>query len=463
MEITLVRELQGIVGEKNVFTRDSESFEKYSHDETEDIRRNPDIVVLAESTRDVSEVMKIAFREGIPVTPRGGGSSLSGGAIPVRGGIVLSLEKMNRILEIDVDNLTVTVEPGVFTQTLQEAVEKHGLYYPPDPASRGFCMIGGNLAHNAGGPHAVKYGVTREYVLGLECVLADGSIIQTGGRTIKNVTGYNLTQLIVGSEGTLAIITKSIHRLVPLPKFRKALLAAYDDPQKACDTVAKIFQAGIVPSACEFMERDAIQAAEKRKGEKFPLSEFAALLLVEIDGMYEEILNGEIQKVGEICLASGAADVVVAEDRGRLESLWVIRRSIGEAVKKISPYREIDVVVPRASLSKAVAAAKSIAKSEGLQAICYGHAGDGNIHVNVLKGDMEEGKWKKAIDVVSRKIVAAIVSMGGTLTGEHGVGLIQKNYLPIALEPEVIRLMREIKKVFDPKNILNPGKVLPDA
>lgn len=459
----MITELRDIVGNKNVLTSRDESFEKYSHDETEDIRRIPDVVVLVESTQQVSEVMKLAFREGIPVTPRGGGSSLSGGAIPVRGGIVLSIEKMNRIVEIDTKNLTATVEPGVLTQTFQEEVEKHGLYYPPDPASRGFCMMGGNLAHNAGGPHAVKYGVTREYVLGLECVLSDGSIIHTGGRTIKNVTGYNLTQLIVGSEGTLAIITKSIHRLVPLPKFRKALLAAYDDPQKACDTVAKIFQSGIVPSACEFMERDAIHAAERRKGEKFPLSEYAALLLVELDGMYEEILNGEIQKVGEVCLASGSSDVIVAEDRGRLESLWAIRRSIGEAVKKISAYREIDVVVQRASLADAVATSKAVAKSEGVRAICYGHAGDGNIHVNILRGEMEEGRWKKVIDVVSRKIVAAVVAMGGTLTGEHGVGMIQKDFLPIALEPDAIRLIREIKKVFDPKNILNPGKILPDA
>ena len=458
---TILAELRSITGPDAV-TTDHEALLLYGQDETEDLVFEPEVVVKPGSTHEVSAILALATHYRIPVTPRAGGTGLSGGALPVHGGILLSMERFNRILEIDDRNLQAVVEPGVITQKLQEAVEERGMYYPPDPASRGSCHIGGNLAECAGGPHAVKYGVTKDYVLGLEAVLPNGEVFTTGARVLKNVSGYNLTQLIVGSEGTLAVITKVMLRLIPLPKYRKVILVAFATLEDAAAAVATIFQRGITPSAMEFLERAAVKAAEERQGKRFPNGEAAAQLLIEVDGYHEESLSEEIQVIAEAVEAHHAVDVLLAEDRAKIEEVWALRRGIGEAVKSISAYREEDTVVPRARLPELVSGAKSICGRYGLTTICYGHAGDGNVHINILKDTMDEQTWERVIDPAIRELFTFVVSLGGTISAEHGIGFSQKSYLPIALSPVELRLMREIKKLFDPPGILNPGKVFPD-
>lgn len=458
---TILAELRSITGPDAV-TTDHEALLLYGQDETEDLVFEPEVVVKPASTHEVSAILALATHYRIPVTPRAGGTGLSGGALPVHGGILLSMERFNRILEIDDRNLQAVVEPGVITQKLQEAVEERGMYYPPDPASRGSCHIGGNLAECAGGPHAVKYGVTKDYVLGLEAVLPNGEVFTTGGRVLKNVSGYNLTQLIVGSEGTLAVITKVMLRLIPLPKYRKVVLVAFATLEDAAAAVATIFQRGITPSAMEFLERAAVKAAEERQGKRFPNGEAAAQLLIEVDGYHEESLSEEIQVIAEAVETHHAVDVLLAEDRAKIEEVWALRRGIGEAVKSISAYREEDTVVPRARLPELVSGAKSICGRYGLTTICYGHAGDGNVHINILKDTMDEQTWERVIDPAIRELFTFVVSLGGTISAEHGIGFSQKSYLPIALSPVELRLMREIKKLFDPPGILNPGKMFPD-
>lgn len=457
-----IQEIIKIVGKDN-FILPTGDIEPYTHDETEDLQFTPEIVIKPQNKDQIAGIMKLASKKLIPVTPRGAGTGLSGGALAVHGGILLSVEKMNKIIEIDHENLIVIVEPAVITQVLQETVEKVGLFYPPDPASRGSCMIGGNIAENAGGPHALKYGVTRDYVLGLEIVLPNGEIINTGGKLLKNATGYNLTQLIIGSEGTLGIVTKIILKLIPLPLYKKALLAGFTDIVSAAKTVPAIFNNKITPSACEFMEQGAIQVAEKKKGEKFPLSEHAALLLIEVDGNDQSILENEIQKIGEICIENGAADVILADETEKMNRIWAMRRSIGEAVKSISPYKEEDTVVPRSKLPELMEHIKTVCGKYKLQALSYGHIGDGNIHVNILKMNMSDEDWNTKLDEAIQDLFKRVVSLGGMISGEHGIGYVQKNYLPIAIDKEQIELMRQIKKVFDPTNVLNPGKIFPDT
>lgn len=439
-----------------------EALEKYSHDETEDFRFPPEVAVLPASTAQVQAILKIASRERIPVTPRSAGTSLSGGALAVHGGIALSLERMNRIVEIDRANLFVVVEPGVVTKTLQEEVEKVGLFYPPDPASRATCMIGGNIAHNAGGPRALKYGVTKDYVYGLEAVLADGTRIDTGGKLLKNVAGYNLTQLLVGSEGTLAVVTRITLKLIPRPPFRRTMLAPFPDIASAAATVPKIFQKGITPCCCEFMERAAVAAAEARKGVRFPHGDAPALLLIECDGHDAGVVERDAVAIAELCMESGAPDVYLAEDESKREFIWDLRRSIGEAVKKISPYREEDTVVPRSRLPELMRAVAEVCGAHGLTAISYGHIGDGNVHVNILRNDMSRERWDEVMPVAVGELFRRVKAMGGQITGEHGVGWIQRNYMGIAHAPEVLGLMRQVKRAFDPLGILNPSKVLPD-
>jgi glycolate oxidase len=454
----LIASLSGICGATNVLT-DSETKEPYSHDETEDLSFIPDVVVRPANAREISEVLSLAGIHRIPVTPRAGGTGLSGGALPVYGGIVLSLERLNRILEIDTANLQAIAEPGVTTQNFQEAVEKQGLFYPPDPASRGTCTLGGNLAECAGGPRAVKYGVTKDYVLGLEAVLPTGAIINAGGRVLKNVSGYNLTQLIIGSEGTLAIITKIIFRLIPLPSLRRVMLVPFGSLEAAAESVAGIFQAGITPSALEFMERAAVRAAEERQGKKFPNSEAQAQLLVEVDGNNEEALAGEIEAIARVVESHGASDILLADDPQKVADVWALRRGIGEAVKSISAYREEDTVVPRARLPLLVKGVKEICSRYGITSVCYGHAGDGNVHVNLLKGGLDDDIWNSGIEPAIREIFALTVSLGGTISGEHGIGYTQRPYLPIAVSDAEISLMRGVKRAFDPAGILNPGKI----
>ena len=454
----LISVLSRICGESYVLA-DRGSKEPYGHDETGDLSFVPEAVVRPANAGEISEVLMLAGRHRIPVTPRGGGTGLSGGALPVHGGIVLSMDRLNRILEIDSANLQAVAEPGVVTEHFQDEVERLGLYYPPDPASRGSCTLGGNLAECAGGPRAVKYGVTKDYVLGLEAVLPTGAIITAGGRVLKNVSGYNLAQMIIGSEGTLAVITKIIFRLIPLPRLRSVMLVPFDSLEAAVESVAEIFQAGITPSALEFMERAAVRAAEERQGKKFPGSEAEAQLLVEVDGNNEEALRSDMEAIARVVGAHGASDVLLADDRRKVADVWALRRGIGEAVKSISAYREEDTVVPRARLPRLVKGVKEICSRYGITSICYGHAGDGNVHVNLLKGGLSDGAWSAGIEEAAREIFSLTVSLGGTISGEHGIGYTQRSYLPIALSESEISLMKGIKQAFDPAGILNPGKI----
>jgi len=456
----LAERFAGIVGADHLFS-DSETLAQYARDETEDYFFRPDLVLKPATTGEVPAILALACREHIPVTPRGGGTGLSGGALPVHGGICLSMERLSQILEIDAKNLVAVVEPGVITQVFQEEVERLGLFYPPDPASRGSSHLGGNLAECAGGPRAVKYGVTKDYVIGIEAVLPDGRILNTGGRVLKNVSGYNLTQMIIGSEGTLAVITRIILRLVPLPRERKVLLVAFRSLDDAAAAVAEIFQAGITPSALEFMERAAVRAAEERQGKKFPNGNAEAQLFIEVDGMNEEQLRGEVESIAGVVERFKPLDVLLAEDRAKIENVWALRRGIGEAVKSIAPYKEEDTVVPRSKLPELIRGVKEICLRYDVESICYGHAGDGNIHVNILKKNMGDADWPNRIDRAIREILTLTVALGGTISGEHGIGYSQRSYLAIALSPMELALMWQIKALFDPHHILNPGKIFP--
>ena len=450
-----------ICGDDSII-RDLDDLKTYGSDETEDLNYPPDVIIKPRTTAQVAAVMKYCNDHYLPVTPRGGGTGLSGGALPVFGGVCIALEKMNKIIEIDRDNLMVIVQPGVVTQTLQEAVEDVGLFYPPDPASRGSCFIGGNLAENSGGPRALKYGVTKDYVLGVTAVLPSGEIIKTGGKLLKNVTGYNFTQLLIGSEGTLAIITEIILKLIPCPKYRRTLLVPFSDLEQTAVALTKIFFARIVPCAAEFMEQAAIKAAENKFEKTYPHSAAAAQLLLEVDGNDQQLLEEQCEKIAEVCGECGAIDVFIAENKARQEEIWQMRRGVGEAVKSMCAYKEEDTVVPRAQLPKLVRLIGEISRRHNLTTISYGHAGDGNIHVNILKKNLTDDEWNNKLPLVIRELFERVIELGGTISGEHGIGWVQKRYLPLALSREELQLMRKIKEVFDPHGILNPGKLLPD-
>jgi glycolate oxidase len=388
---------------------------------------------------------------------------LSGGAVPVHGGIILSLEKMDRILEIDKENLMVTVEPGVITGDLHRAVEAEGLFYPPDPASLDSCSIGGNIAEDAGGPRAVKYGVTQDYVCGLEAVLPSGEIIFCGGKLVKNVTGYNLVKLLVGSEGTLAVVTKIILRLLPQPKVQVDLLVPYDDLQAAADTVSDIIAHRIVPATIEFMERDSWRAVERLLQRELPFNDAVAFLLIQLDGNSQEAVDVDYEVVGDLCLEHGARDVLVARDQRTRDRLWESRRLIIDALNHESPANHMeDVVVPRAEVPRFLRGIKKIAERRAVRMVSFGHAGDGNVHVNVLKDEISDDRWEALAPAVSEEIYQLSLSLGGTLTGEHGIGATRRRYLPMALDEAQINVMRGIKAVFDPNQILNPGKIFPN-
>lgn len=457
----LLAELRTALGAGNVQT-DPEALDRAGSDETEDLVFLPDVVVTPGSTDEVAAVMRLATRYRVPVTPRGAGTGLSGGALPVQGGIVLSTARLNRIVEIDRANLMAVVEPGVITQVFQEAVEAEGLFYPPDPASRGSCFLGGNLAECSGGPRAVKYGVTKDFVTGIEAVLPNGDVVHHGGKLLKNVTGYNLTQLIIGSEGTLAVITKIWFRLLPLPKHRTMLLVPFDDLESCARAVPAIMHAGVIPSVLEFLEREAVKITEEHLGKSFPASDAAAHLLIELDGNDEGVIQREAERVAEIVLAEGARDVLAAETDARMNELWTMRRAMGTAVKSVSVYKEEDTVVPRSNLVPLLLGVKEIAARHGIRTVCYGHAGDGNLHVNVLKMDLPDDRWNQVLDPAIREIFALTVGLGGLISGEHGIGWVQKGYMPIAVTREEMSLMRAVKRAFDPDGILNPGKILPD-
>lgn len=458
----IISTLQSIVGQQYVFL-DEETRRHYGHDETEDYNFPPAVVVKPGTTNEVSAIMKLATEYKVPVVPIGGRTGLSGGALSIHGGIGLSMERFNKI-EIDEKNLQATVEPCTITQVFREAVAAKGLFYPPDPSSQGSCTIGGNVAENAGGARAVKYGVTKDYVLNLEVVLPSGEVIWTGANTLKNSTGYNLTQLMVGSEGTLGIITRIVMKLLPANSHNILMLVPFFKAGQACEAVAEIFRAGIVPSALEFMERDAIDWTLRYvEGVSLEIKDdVEAHLLIEVDGNYPDVLFAEAEKIMGVLEQFEIDEILFADTEEQKNALWKMRRAVGEAVKSNSIYKEEDTVVPRYELPTLLAAIKAAGKKYGFHSVCYGHAGDGNLHVNIIKGDMSDENWKTEVPKGIREIFELTVSLKGTLSGEHGIGYVQKNYMDIAFDPVQLQLMKGIKTLFDPHNILNPGKVLPD-
>jgi glycolate oxidase len=456
---SVLKELIKICGEKYVST-DQEHLEENARDYTEDLRFYPEAVVHPASAEEISSILKICNREMIAVTPRGAGTGLSGGALPVHSGLVIAMNRMNKIVSIDERNLQAIVEPGVINQVFQDAVMEKGLFYPPDPASRGSCFLGGNLAESAGGPKAVKYGVTKDYVLNCEVVLPTGEIIWTGANVLKNSTGYNLTQLMIGSEGTLGIITKIVFRLLPLPTENLLMLVPFFSAEKACEAVSAIFRAGLTPSALEFMERDCLLYVMRYVDVKIPLKDnIHAHLLIEVDGTDKDALFRDCEKIATLLEQFDCDEILFADTSQQKADLWRARRSAGEAVKSHSIYKEEDTVVPRAELPVLLRGVKEIGKKYGFRSVCYGHAGDGNLHVNIIKEEISDEDWNTKVPLGIREIFKLCVNLGGTISGEHGIGYVQKNYMDIAFNDTQLNLMKGIKKLFDPNGIMNPGKI----
>lgn len=460
MEQFLTDAFCAIVGKEYAFC-DDESLQKYGRDETEHLYFQPGLVLKPRTTEEISRIMQLCNEHRIPVTPRGAGTGLSGGALPHLGGVVISMERFNQILDIDEQNLQVTVEPGVITETLQDAVKEKGLFYPPDPASRGSCFIGGNISENSGGPKAVKYGVVKDYVLNLEMVLPNGEVIWTGSNVLKNATGYNLTQLVVGSEGTLGIVTKIVLRLIPHPRYDMLMLVPFTSLEKAGEAVSDIFRNGFIPSAMELMEKDALQIVSTYVGDSVvPLTDDTeAHLIIETDGNNPEVLMQEMEAIAELLSRYPIGEIYFADDAAQKAGLWKMRRKVAEAVKIDGYTIEEDTVVPRAALPQLIRTVKEIGKEYNFRAVCYGHAGDGNLHIRIKKeGVTNSGADPQLVQGI-RKLFAKVYELGGTISGEHGIGMLQKQYMDIVFQPVHLELMRGIKKVFDPNNILNAGKI----
>jgi glycolate oxidase len=451
--------IRKIVGSENVLVL-SEDTERYSHDETEDLHYLPEVVVKPAQTGEIADLLKLCNKHLIPVTPRGGGTGLSGGALPVHGGLLISMEKFNKIIEIDERNLQATVEPGVITQVFMDAVAEKGLLYPVDPSSKGTCLLGGNIAHGSGGPRVVKYGTIREYVLNLEVVLSTGETIWTGANTLKYASGYNLTQLMIGSEGTLGIVTKIVLKLIPRPTQDVLMMASFPSNEKACAAVSAIFTEGVIPSALEFMERKGVEWVMAFDHIQFDLKDGAeAFLLIEVDGNNMDVLFSECEKINTVLEENGCMDVLFADTSAQKEDLWRMRRVMPVSVKSNSVYKEEDTVVPRAELPLLIHGIKEIGKKYGFESVCYGHAGDGNLHVNIIKGNMSDDDWNNKLKEGIREVFELTVSLGGTLSGEHGIGLVQREFMSVKYPEVHLNLMRNIKKAFDPSGILNPGKI----
>lgn len=448
-----------ILEERNIVCQPDE-LENYSRDYTEDLQYLPQIALLPETAEQASRIMRYCYEHNLPVTPRGAGTGLSGGALPVKGGVVLSCAKLNRILQIDTDAFQATIEPGVINEVFQDACIEKGLFYPPDPASKGSCLMGGNLAENSGGPKAVKYGTTKDYVLNLEVVLPNGEIIWTGANVLKNATGYNLTQLVCGSEGTLGFITKIVVRLLPYPTENLLLLASFNDIATPCKAVNAILKAGITPSGLEYMERNAIDWSMRFADIAIDIpDDTAAILLVEVDGNDQEVLFKDVERINAILEEEGCTNVLFADSEREKERLWKVRRVCGEAVHAHSIYKEEDTVVPRNHLPELLRRVKEIGGKYGFESVCYGHAGDGNLHVNILKGELSDEDWNKTVKNGIREIFEVCKELGGTISGEHGIGLVQREYMNVVFNETQLALMRGIKQVFDPKGLMNPGKI----
>jgi glycolate oxidase len=451
--------LQSIVGPSHVRTDDDARI-SYGTDALKK-GKPADVVVFPGTTAEVAAVVRACHEQRVPVVPRGGGSGYTGGSVPISGGVVLSLERMNRILEIDEANLVAVVEPNVITGTLQDAVEERGLFYPPDPASLRQSALGGNVAECAGGPRAFKYGTTKQYVLGLEAVLPTGEIVETGGKVVKNVVGYDLTHLIVGSEGTLAIITKIILRLVPLPPVQATLRATFRDVASAVAAVANIIRARVVPAALELIDGDSLEAVARNLGVRSLAPEgTAALLLIEVDGVPPAV-EEESSRVVDACVASGATEVLRAKDQAERQELWRVRRELSLSLRMIAPLKlNHDVVVPKGRIPDLFALVSDLRARFGLRIPLFGHAGDGNIHVNIMVDPADTAAVGRAHEA-ERVLFEGVVALEGSISGEHGIGFSKAPFLPIELSADEIALMKRIKQAFDPHGILNPGKIFP--
>lgn len=433
--------------------------EDYSHDELAGIRRYPDVVVEVESREEVAEIMKYAWKNQIPVTPRGQGTGLVGAAVPVKGGILLSLVRMNKILELDEDNLTLTVEPGVLLMEISKYVESHDLFYPPDPGEKS-ATIGGNINTNAGGMRAVKYGVTRDFVRGLEVVLPNGEVVKMGGKIVKDSSGYSLKDLIIGSEGTLGIVTAAILRLLPLPRIAISLLIPFPTLETAIETVPKIIKSKNIPTAIEYMERRVILNAEDYLGKKFPDATSDAYLLLTFDGNTREEVEKQYEKVAHICLDAGALDVFISDTQERQDSIWSARGAFLEAIKaSTTEMDECDVVVPRKNVATFIRYTRQIEKELDIRIASFGHAGDGNLHVYLLKDEMDDETYSKKLKTAFDRLYQKGEELGGHVSGEHGIGYAKREYLKKTAGDIYMQLLRNIKTAFDPKNILNPEKI----
>lgn len=460
----IVEELQGIVGGRFVIHDDEEKLEPFSHDEVLEkaYRHMPEVVVRPRRSDEIAAILKLANREHIAVTPRGAGSGLSGGAVPIHGGIVLLCDRMNEILDVDRENMMVTVEPGVVTSEINEHVAQYGLFYAGYPMSLETCYIGGNVAENAGGGKAIKYGVTSRYVLGLEVVTPTGEIIELGGKLVKDVTGYNLLPLMTGSEGTLGVFTKITLKLLPAPKASVDLLCLFTTAREAIDAVPKIMtQSGIIPTAVEFMDRNSVQAGCEYLNETIPYQNAGACLLITVDGPDEEQVQREYEAVGELCLANGAFEVYVADNYTTSERIWKIRRNIAEAFAVISPIQaNEDLVVPPSRIPELLDGLAKIGEKYNLYVPAYGHAGDGNLHSRISPTPgVSPAQWYKLVPDMLKELYTITAGLGGRVSGEHGIGHKRKKFLPMFLSPETIEVMKSIKRALDPNNILNPGKV----
>lgn len=460
----IVKSLQGIVGEKNVIFGDEEKLASYSHDEVaeKEYAHMPEVVVKPSSAEEISAIMKLAYESDIPVTPRGAGTGLSGGGVPACGGILLSVENMNRVLEIDLENLMVVVEPGVITNHINDELKKYGLFFAGYPMSLESCFVGGNVAENAGGGRAIKYGVTGRYIMGLEVVLPTGEIVQFGGKRVKDVTGYNMVQLMVGSEGTLGIFTKIIIKLLPLPTVKIDLLALFPEVETAINAVPLIMtKAGVIPTGIEFMDRLSVATTHEYLGQQMAYPETNAVLLIELDGTDHEQLLNQAMAVSELLMENGVIEVYAAETPDNQEKIWKVRRNIAEAFKAISPVQSLeDIVVPIASIPKLVPHLSTLSEKYNVLIPCYGHAGDGNLHATVVKKQEETmERWAEILPRVLTELYQIVSDLGGTISGEHGIGHKRKKYLPLVMGQAEIDLMKRIKLAFDPKNLLNPGKI----
>ncbi len=455
MDDQVVNRLIEIVGKDNVLAADADRI-THSYDATQQ-KHMPEVVVYASSTGEIQLVVQLANQEKIPILPRGAGSGFSGGSLPVQGGIVLVLTTMDRILDIDTDNLTAEVEPGVVTAVLQRAVEKLGLFYPPDPASKEFCTLGGNVAENSGGPRCVKYGVTGDYILGLEVVTPTGDVIITGGKTLKNVVGYDLTKLMVGSEGTLGIVTRIFLKLLPKPAAKKTMLVQFTSIDGAAEAVSAITRAKIIPTALEFMDRATINTIRDQSPIEINKS-CQAILIIEIDGD-PEILDSQAERVLDAVKEHGVIETSISGSDEESEAIWQVRRVISPSLKKLAPNKfNEDIVVPRSRIPEMIRKLDTLSSGFDIPIVCFGHAGDGNIHVNIMV-DLKKAGMGEKVDAAIREVFRTVVSLDGSISGEHGIGTAKAPYLNIELSDETIRVMQRVKQAFDPNNILNPGKI----